>query len=304
MAECSSARAGEDHDRRGPVTRSRSVRGPSRSVGGVFPAIWSCCDTHGASTGVDGSVFGSVSSSFAEFRTLSLLARLLVVNQLGINIGFFMVLPFLATYLTDDLGYGAALVGIVLGARTLSQQGLFLLGGTAADRIGYRPVIIIGLRSAGRRVRTVLAGDGPDRDHRGHGAHRVGRRPVQPGRAHLPQPRGGGAQGGGVRGVQRGRSHRRAGGPAARHRAARSGLSARGPGGLRGVRGADRRPAARPPGARRRRAGRRGTGQLVAGGPQPPVRGVHPVRRSPCAGRCTSASTTSSTSYCRWRRSG
>ncbi len=83
-------------------------------------------------------------SSVAEFRSLSVAARLLVVNQFGINVGFYMVLPFLATYLTDDLGYGAALVGIVLGVRTLSQQGLFLVGGSAADRIGCRPMIIAG----------------------------------------------------------------------------------------------------------------------------------------------------------------
>ncbi|MFC5995827.1 MFS transporter [Pseudonocardia hispaniensis] len=80
----------------------------------------------------------------SQFGGLSPSARLLVVNQFGINVGFYMVLPFLATYLVDDLGYGAALVGLVLGVRTLAQQGLFLVGGSAADRLGCRPMIILG----------------------------------------------------------------------------------------------------------------------------------------------------------------
>ena len=79
-----------------------------------------------------------------RFRALSPAARLLVVNQFGVNVGFYMVVPYLATYLADDLGYAAALVGLVLGLRVLAQQGLFLVGGTAADRIGCRPVIVLG----------------------------------------------------------------------------------------------------------------------------------------------------------------
>ncbi|RRO17083.1 MFS transporter [Saccharopolyspora rhizosphaerae] len=68
----------------------------------------------------------------------------MVVNQFGINVGFYMLLPFLASYMSHDLGYSAAVVGLVLGVRNLSQQGMFLVGGTAADRIGCRPMIILG----------------------------------------------------------------------------------------------------------------------------------------------------------------
>src|SRR5699024_2011520 len=35
-------------------------------------------------------------------------------------------------------------IGLVLGIRNLSQQGMFLVGGTAADRLGCRPMIIAG----------------------------------------------------------------------------------------------------------------------------------------------------------------
>ncbi|QUH06174.1 MFS transporter [Saccharopolyspora erythraea] len=68
----------------------------------------------------------------------------MVVNQFGINVGFYMLMPFLAAYMSHNLGYGAAVVGLVLGVRNLSQQGMFLLGGTAADRLGCRPMIITG----------------------------------------------------------------------------------------------------------------------------------------------------------------
>src|SRR5699024_2929688 len=70
--------------------------------------------------------------------------RLLVINQFGINVGFYMLLPFLAAYMSENLGYSAAVIGLVLGIRNLSQQGMFLVGGTAADRLGCRPMIIAG----------------------------------------------------------------------------------------------------------------------------------------------------------------
>ena len=77
------------------------------------------------------------------FFRLAWPARLLVINQFGINVGFYMLLPFLASSMSG-LGYGAAVIGLVLGVRNLSQQGMFLIGGTAADRLGCRPMIIAG----------------------------------------------------------------------------------------------------------------------------------------------------------------
>ncbi|MFD6274721.1 MFS transporter [Streptomyces sp. NPDC060209] len=86
-----------------------------------------------------------------EIRGFPLAIRVLLVNQLGVNTGFYLLIPYLATHLGDDLGMSAAVVGIVLGVRNLSQQGLFLIGGSAADRLGARGVIIAGcaIRTAG-----------------------------------------------------------------------------------------------------------------------------------------------------------
>ncbi|MEU4743046.1 MFS transporter [Actinosynnema sp. NPDC023658] len=76
-------------------------------------------------------------------RRFPLSVRLLLVNQFGVNTGFYLLIPYLATHL-GDLGLSAATIGVVLGVRTLSQQGLFLLGGSASDRLGPRGVIIAG----------------------------------------------------------------------------------------------------------------------------------------------------------------
>lgn len=70
--------------------------------------------------------------------------RLLVVSQATFNVGFYMVVPYLALHLTGDLGLSAAVVGVVLGLRTFSQQGLFVVGGWLADRFGTKWVVVAG----------------------------------------------------------------------------------------------------------------------------------------------------------------
>ncbi|GGY06375.1 MDR family MFS transporter [Streptomyces djakartensis] len=85
------------------------------------------------------------------WRELSPLLRLLIWTQLAFNIGFFAVLPFLAEHLGTAIGMAGWLVGFVLGLRTFSQQGLFVVGGLLVDRGGVRPVVLAGcaLRIAG-----------------------------------------------------------------------------------------------------------------------------------------------------------
>ncbi|QHE72972.1 MFS transporter [Rhodococcus sp. WAY2] len=86
-----------------------------------------------------------------QFRSFDRPAQVLMVNQFSINVGFYMLMPYLAGYLAGPLGLAAWAVGLVLGMRNFSQQGMFLLGGTLADRLGYKPLIVAGclLRVAG-----------------------------------------------------------------------------------------------------------------------------------------------------------
>ncbi|WP_329567769.1 MDR family MFS transporter [Streptomyces sp. NBC_01361] len=80
----------------------------------------------------------------ARVRSFDTSIQLLMVNQFGINLGFYMLMPYLADHLAHGLGLAAWAVGLVLGVRNLSQQGMFWLGGTLADRIGYKPMILAG----------------------------------------------------------------------------------------------------------------------------------------------------------------
>ncbi|MDO5084646.1 MAG: MFS transporter [Arachnia propionica] len=71
--------------------------------------------------------------------------QLLVVSQFAFNVGFYLVVPFIAAHLSDDLALAGWIVGLVLGLRTFSQQGLFFLGGALADRFGIRRTILLGV---------------------------------------------------------------------------------------------------------------------------------------------------------------
>ncbi|MFE2126606.1 MFS transporter [Streptomyces amritsarensis] len=83
--------------------------------------------------------------TLAQFRSYDRGVRLLMVNQFTINLGFYMLMPYLAAHLSGSLGLAGWLVGLVLGVRNFSQQGMFLIGGTLADRLGCKPMIIAGL---------------------------------------------------------------------------------------------------------------------------------------------------------------
>ena len=89
--------------------------------------------------------------TLAEFRSFDRPIQLLQLNQAGINVGFYMLMPYLAQHLSTGAGLAAWTIGLVLGLRNLSQQGLFLIGGTLADRLGHKPLIMLGcaLRTVG-----------------------------------------------------------------------------------------------------------------------------------------------------------
>jgi len=101
--------------------------------------------------GRTGPPSGRTAQALRDLRGLAPLTQLLIGSQFAFNVGFFAVLPYLADHLGGGLGLAGWLVGLVLGLRTFSQQGLFVVGGTLTDRFGARPVVLVGcaLRIAG-----------------------------------------------------------------------------------------------------------------------------------------------------------
>ncbi|WP_203901518.1 MFS transporter [Virgisporangium aliadipatigenens] len=88
---------------------------------------------------------------WVQFRSFGRPAKLLMINQFGINLGFYMLMPYLANHLSAKLLLASWLVGLILGVRNFSQQGMFAVGGSLADRWGYKPMILAGcgLRTVG-----------------------------------------------------------------------------------------------------------------------------------------------------------
>ena len=76
-----------------------------------------------------------------EKRTVSTLAMIYALRMFGL----FMVLPVLAIYGQDYQGATATLVGVAIGAYGLTQALLQLPFGVWSDRIGRKPVILVGL---------------------------------------------------------------------------------------------------------------------------------------------------------------
>lgn len=83
------------------------------------------------------------SKTLQDWLLLSPASRVLVFNAFSFNLGFYMLLPYLAQHL-QNLGYSSWYVGLIIGLRVLSQQGLFLVGGTLGDKFGYKRLILIG----------------------------------------------------------------------------------------------------------------------------------------------------------------
>ncbi len=63
--------------------------------------------------------------------------------------GFFIVIPLISVHYVQDLGWDAGAIGLVLGARQLFQQGLTLMGGALADKLGVRGLIAMHVYSSG-----------------------------------------------------------------------------------------------------------------------------------------------------------
>ncbi|WP_077488062.1 MFS transporter [Sinomonas mesophila] len=77
--------------------------------------------------------------------------RPLLAMEALFMVGFSSVVPFLAAIAQDRYAFDASAVGLLIGARVAAQQGLFLLGGVLADRMGARLMVALGclMRAAG-----------------------------------------------------------------------------------------------------------------------------------------------------------
>ena len=214
------------------------------------------------------------------FRSFGWPSRLLMINQFGINLGFYMLMPYLAGYLAGPLGLAAWAVGLVLGVRNFSQQGMFIVGGTLADRLGYKPLIVAGclLRTAGFGL-LVFAHSLPAVLIASAATGFAGAL-FNPGGAGLPGCRCRGAPSGGVRAVQRLLSGRDPGRAAGRTGLHGGGFPAHRGDCRGGVRAADHRAVVRSATARRRRerVHHNGAAGLAHRGGQPLVPAV---RRRP-----------------------
>nr|VXZ83662.1 Probable siderophore transport system ATP-binding protein YusV [Klebsiella pneumoniae] len=98
---------------------------------------------HGKSTFISSFRLGGY-ASFLPAPCGNPLASGVTGKPVRFNIGFYAVVPFLALFLRDDMLLSGGLIGLILGLRTFSQQGMFILGGTLADRYGAKAIILAG----------------------------------------------------------------------------------------------------------------------------------------------------------------
>ncbi|WP_051517051.1 MFS transporter [Deinococcus phoenicis] len=85
----------------------------------------------------------SVPAAAPPFRLSPAQLGLIAANFLMWG-GFFAVIPLVTVHFVDGRGWAAASVGLVLGLRQLTQQGLTVFGGAWADQIGPKPLILAG----------------------------------------------------------------------------------------------------------------------------------------------------------------
>lgn len=82
-------------------------------------------------------------SSVSQARSLG--KYFLLMDNMLVVMGFYVVFPLISIRFVDQLGWAALLVGIALGLRQFIQQGLGIFGGAFADRLGAKPMIIAGM---------------------------------------------------------------------------------------------------------------------------------------------------------------
>ncbi|SMB38152.1 putative metabolite efflux permease [Serratia proteamaculans] len=85
----------------------------------------------------------------------------LLLDNLLVVLGFFVVFPLISIRFVDQLGWAAVVVGAALGLRQLIQQGLGIFGGAIADRFGAKPMIVNGMLMRAAGFATMAMADQP-----------------------------------------------------------------------------------------------------------------------------------------------
>lgn len=100
-----------------------------------------------------------VIATLRQFRSFGRPAQILFINEIGVSVALLMLAPYLADHLVHGIGVAVWIVGIVMSLRHFSE-GLFVIGGTLADRIGYKPMIVAGclLKAAGCAMFAIFTG--------------------------------------------------------------------------------------------------------------------------------------------------
>ncbi|WP_426577197.1 multidrug efflux MFS transporter MdtH [Xenorhabdus stockiae] len=69
----------------------------------------------------------------------------LLLDNLLVVLGFFVVFPLISIHFVEQMGWAAVIVGLALGTRQFVQQGLGIFGGAIADKFGAKPMIVCGM---------------------------------------------------------------------------------------------------------------------------------------------------------------
>lgn len=84
-------------------------------------------------------------------KGLSKISIFLVFLSFLMNLGFFLMIPYLSMHFQDSIGLTTTLIGVILGIRIISQKGTTFFGGVLSDYFGFKTVLFLGciIRSLG-----------------------------------------------------------------------------------------------------------------------------------------------------------
>ncbi|GAA4064171.1 MFS transporter [Streptomyces shaanxiensis] len=86
---------------------------------------------------------------------------LLLTGNFAVAFGSNLVLPYLAVFLTREEGLSSAVVAVAITVKFWSQQGLTMLGGWIADRVGPVGAMCMGLLIRALSYLAILGASGP-----------------------------------------------------------------------------------------------------------------------------------------------